>query len=238
MDVTPAYATAAKFVFPALLSDDLAASFGFVSRSGAASSFAMHSYIAYTAGAFSDGSEGEHFGTAAIVSFYDDLHMFGLAGLAGGLSADESGAPSGWRFRYRLPRQLAPLDSTLSKSQATIRKSLGPLPIRIARQKAESLAALCRVAASAALESKGCVMENGDLLTRVVQACQAAIGTALRNPSEALGVGTVLPKRASKRFRRAASAYSRAKRATGSWPGRHRTPAAGFHTRSVVPQWT
>ena len=31
-------------------------------------------------------------------------------------------------------------------------------------------------------------MENGDLLTRVVQACQAAIGTALRNPSEALGV--------------------------------------------------
>ena len=35
-------------------------------------------------------------------------------------------------------------------------------------------------------------MENGDLLTRVVQACQAAIGTALRNPSEALGVANGL----------------------------------------------
>jgi integrase len=36
------------------------------------------------------------------------------------------------------------------------------------------------------------VIENGDLLTRVVQACQAAIGTALRNPSEALGVANGL----------------------------------------------
>jgi hypothetical protein len=35
-------------------------------------------------------------------------------------------------------------------------------------------------------------MENGDLLARVVQACHAAIGTALRNPSEALGVANGL----------------------------------------------
>ena len=71
-----------------------------------------------------------------------------------------SGAPSGWRFQYRLPRGLAPPDSTLSKSRATIRKWLGPLPIRAARQKAELLASMCRVTAAAALASKERAMEK------------------------------------------------------------------------------
>lgn len=35
-------------------------------------------------------------------------------------------------------------------------------------------------------------MENCDLLTRVVQACQTAIRTALKNPSGALGMANGL----------------------------------------------
>jgi hypothetical protein len=101
-----------------------------------------------------------------------------------------SGTPGGWRFQFRLPRHLLASDSTLSKSQATIRKWLGPLPIREAEARAQQLATLCRSAAALVMDNRECVVETGgeNLLGRVVAACQAAIGTALKNPVEALSV--------------------------------------------------
>ena len=51
---------------------------------------------------------------------------------------------------------------------------------------------MCRATASAALESKGCDVENAELLERVARACKVAIGTALRNPGEALAVANGL----------------------------------------------
>jgi hypothetical protein len=65
---------------------------------------------------------------------------------------------------------------------------LGPLPIRLARHRAELLASVCRATAETVLGRQEYGMESGNLVGRVVKACQAAIGKALSNPGEALAI--------------------------------------------------
>jgi integrase len=50
------------------------------------------------------------------------------------------------------------------------------------------LASVCRATAATVLGRQEYGMESGDLVGRVVKACQAAIGAALNNPSEALAI--------------------------------------------------
>jgi len=54
------------------------------------------------------------------------------------------------------------------------------------------LASVCRAAAATVLGRQEYGMESGDLVGRVVKACQAAIGAALSNPGEALAIAGCL----------------------------------------------
>ncbi len=102
-----------------------------------------------------------------------------------------TGSPAGWRFQYRLPKALTQADSTHSRTQAIIRKWLGPLPIREAEARARQLAVLCRTVAATAPSmetSMGDQVKQDSLLSRTIAACQAAIGAALHNPAEAMSI--------------------------------------------------
>jgi len=110
-----------------------------------------------------------------------------------------TGGPAGWRFQYRLPVTLFPADSTLAGNRATIRKWLGPLPIRVAATRARLLVSLCVLVAERIVKSweRGNMSDAKgeiDLLARVVAACNAVIGAAAADPSRALSLaGKVEP---------------------------------------------
>jgi hypothetical protein len=104
-----------------------------------------------------------------------------------------TGGPAAWRFQFRLPAEIVGADSTLAQNRVTIRKYLGPLPIRVAAARARLLATLCVLAAEQVVKSSGSssmrdATEEKDLLARVAAACNEAIGAALADPARALSL--------------------------------------------------
>ena len=100
----------------------------------------------------------------------------------------------GWRFQMRVPAALLDEDFRLARAPISVRSSLGPRGRGEARRLARQLATLCEtIFALAAVRKDANTMatmsaEEKNLAHQVVAACQAAIGRAIAQPSQAIGL--------------------------------------------------
>jgi hypothetical protein len=112
-------------------------------------------------------------------------------GLGGTETADLTGDPSGWRFQMRLPTGNFGADSGLAGAASMLRAQLGPRSRSEAKRLALQLASMCQAICSAAagLQATMSTSLPGNTEERhVIEVCQQAIGRAIAQPSEAIGL--------------------------------------------------
>lgn len=99
----------------------------------------------------------------------------------------------GWRFQLRVPAVLAG-DFRLADLAPIVRASLGPRTRGEARRLAHQCAALRQAVFALATAQKDAKLmdplspQENELAKQVVAACQAAIGRALKQPAQAVGL--------------------------------------------------
>jgi hypothetical protein len=99
----------------------------------------------------------------------------------------------GWRFQLRVPAALAE-DFRLAGRPNIVRRTLGPRGRGEAKRLARQLATLCEsIFALAAAQKDANAMDplssqEKDLAHQVIAACQTAIGRALKQPAQAVGL--------------------------------------------------
>jgi hypothetical protein len=111
-----------------------------------------------------------------------------------------TGDPASWRFQMRLSPTFFQngilAGSRLAGPEGIVRATLGPLRRGEAKRLAMRLAALCQTICSFAADIwKGIPVEasqfddhQSELVRNTVTACQTAIATAIKNPSQAIGL--------------------------------------------------